>query len=341
MAIVRPLPHEFRDLPEPRDLDRVGFLQIYRDAGAKMAQGKIPAVGESGRPRNGTGGMKPDAPALAPKGGSAKRAPPIATDAAQCALRRRAPSRGQGYCAVRSFAGPLLRPRELPEQPLRRRHIGRMRGFGGRIPAEMVPLPILVQPGNPPSRPPILMDALEPGRVVPMAWPIGAVGRSVRAAQVVPAVVRAVEVAVVNHRVAPCAGHVQPCELMGHVTASADTDLPISGRLVQTPGNAAHLNRVAYALPPAKFPGIRIVVQNLAQPRLGQALAACHWRLAKNKGPQSGPSLGPGTFDQAVGTSAGGLVAIAGGLGASLVAAFAGCWEGSWRVAASRKRAYI
>jgi hypothetical protein len=25
-------------------------------------------------------------------------------------------------------------------------------------------------------------------------------------------------------------------------------------------------------------------VQNLAQPRLGQALAACHWRLAKYKG---------------------------------------------------------
>jgi hypothetical protein len=180
-------------------------------------------------------------------------------------------------------ARALPRPGKFAEQPARRRQVGRVGGFRGQERAETARAPVLANLCAPSSRFAVKADALETGRVVSLANPIGGVGRLGRAPQVIPAVVRAIRVAMVDYRPAPRAGHVQPRELVSRVMSISHGDIPISVDLVHTPGDIADANGSAHPPSPTKFPGLLVVMQQLAQPRLGQSRAGSQGTLAQTE----------------------------------------------------------
>src|SRR5215471_7382592 len=83
--------------------------------------------------------------------------------------------------------------------------------------------------------PPVWGHALESTRIVAMEAPVGTVLRSGRAAQVGPAVVRGISVAVVDDQRAPIAAHVQPGEMVRSVYPAVDDD-PSVALAIDCPG---------------------------------------------------------------------------------------------------------
>src|SRR6202043_775357 len=139
---------------------------------------------------------------------------------------------------------------------------------------EMWLSPVLVDRGAP-SSDVVSHHALESAPVVSMHASVRIVLRYGCATQSVPAIVRRVSVAVVDHHRAPIAGHVQPGQLMCSVLRASDHDPPITVD-VHCPSNVAGVNRSAHAPKPMKFSGLGVVTQNVAQPRARQSRTSSH-----------------------------------------------------------------
>jgi hypothetical protein len=186
-------------------------------------------------------------------------------------------------CPARSSPRALPCPGKFSEQSACGRHVGRMGGLRGREISDKPIPPVLANLGTPLSRIAIQTDPLESGRVVLRTRPVGTVGRPSRAPQIVPAIVGPVHVAMIDHRPTPFTSHVQPSEMVGFVNSTAHSDVPITGDLVHPSSNIPDCNGIARTLSPTKIPAFGVVVQQFAQPRLGQSRAPSHGALAQTK----------------------------------------------------------
>lgn len=156
--------------------------------------------------------------------------------------------------------------------------------------AEMMVTPFLVD-SRAPSSVSGSRHAFESRSVVLAAACIGAVLRRSCAAQIFPAIVRGISVTVVDQRRTPPAGHVQPSKVVRSVVPALDPD-PATAVGVQRSGNVAGLSRSAHSLAPAKFSGLVIVIQQLAQTRGGDSRTSSHGNLTNKKGPRERPWRG-------------------------------------------------
>ena len=84
----------------------------------------------------------------------------------------------------------------------------------------------------------------------------------------------------VDHPLAPFAFHVQPGEMVCQVWLALDGD-PAVALVIYCAGNLADMNRSSQTLEPAKFSGLAIVTQQLAQLRAGYPPTFSHGDLAK------------------------------------------------------------
>jgi hypothetical protein len=166
-----------------------------------------------------------------------------------------------------------LRPGKFTEQLACRRRVGRVGGFRRRKRTEPNLSSFLGNKSPPPSRLAAPENTLVPGRVSPRTPPVRAVLCRCRTTEIAPTVVRGIAIAVINHRAAPSAGHVEPRQLMCLVRMVVDVYLHVSRHIT-----GAQL--VAETLQPAKFAGLFVVVQQLAQPRARQSRTVFHGRLA-------------------------------------------------------------
>ena len=172
----------------------------------------------------------------------------------------------------------LLRPGKFAEQLARRLRISGVRGLRCLKNAKMISSPILVN-GCAPSRS-VSRGTLQPARITSMEPSVCVVLRHGCTAQVSPAVVRGIAVAMVNHHRAPFAGYEQPGELVCSVLPARDRDFPIAV-FVQCSGNGAGVNRSAHPLAPTKLSGLALVMQQLTQPRARHSRTSSHGYLAK------------------------------------------------------------
>src|SRR5262249_25724957 len=85
---------------------------------------------------------------------------------------------------------------------------------------------------------------------------------------------------------APATGHVEPRQLVCAIITSVHAHLHTTRHLTRA-------ELVADTLQPAKFAGIFVVMQQLAQPRARKSRMVFHGRSSQNeKGPRSGPGTG-------------------------------------------------
>src|ERR1051325_5327577 len=156
-----------------------------------------------------------------------------------------------------------------------------MGGLRGRECAEVLhssvhadlcaPLPRLAGP----------VDTLVSGGIVARTASVRIILRHGRPAQIVPAVVGNIAIAMIDRWSPPPAGHVEPRQLMFGISATIDPD--VSSILVS--GSRGPWGAVAGArtLAPAKFASLRVVAQQLAQARAGQTRTSFHGGLANEK----------------------------------------------------------
>jgi|GEM_PF-3213174 len=183
----------------------------------------------------------------------------------------------------------LLRAGKFAEQLARCLEVGRVGGLRGPEHTKVNAFSLADDCSAPVPRSAAEGGALVSGGVVPGTTRVRVVLRPGRPAQIVPAVVAGISVAVIDHRPAPSAGHVEPrqlrCGIEAIIEADKETPLP---RRVTTRWRAAE-DAFGSSLAPAKLSGFRIVMQQLAQARAGQSRTSFHGGLANEKGPRSGP----------------------------------------------------
>src|SRR5690349_19554449 len=124
----------------------------------------------------------------------------------------------------------------------------------------MMSAPVLANAGAPSSRSKP-HHALEAASIVSVTASVGIVLRYGGAPQIVPAVVRGIPVAMIDHARAPFTGHVQPGEPVCAVAPAINSNVPVAARRVQISSKVADVNRSARPLEPTKFSGRGIVMQ--------------------------------------------------------------------------------
>jgi hypothetical protein len=116
---------------------------------------------------------------------------------------------------------------------------------------------------------------------------VGIVLRCSRSAQIAPAIVFGIAVAVIDHWPGPPAFNVEPCEVVGPIAASVDRNEATTR--VFPPSDIAFTHAVGQTLAPPKFTGVLIIVQHLAQARALLAGVFSRWSRKIKKGRESGP----------------------------------------------------
>src|ERR1700730_9544000 len=137
--------------------------------------------------------------------------------------------------------------------------------FGGCEAAEIIAAPVLCNLRRPVASSPVEAGAFQAGGVAARPPPIGNVIRMARHAQVAQSVVERVAVAMVNDRAAPLARHVEPRQLVRRIATHIDANGPALP-LGAIAGDVSGLVAPLLAPPPAKFSGLRVVIQELVQP---------------------------------------------------------------------------
>ena len=173
----------------------------------------------------------------------------------------------------------LLRPGKFAEQFSRGRHVGVVGFLCGCENSKIVSPTSFGNDGSPSSGRD-QRHAFETGSVIPVTAPVSTVLRLGCAAQVDPAIVRWIPVAVVDNYRAPLPHHVEPGQLMGQIVLALDRDVPISA-LPHCPGNVINMGRSTHSLQPTKLSSLRIVTQKLEQPCVGNSPTFSHGALAK------------------------------------------------------------
>src|SRR5437660_6196724 len=170
--------------------------------------------------------------------------------------------RWAGRLACRARRSALFRAGKFAEQQTRGSNVSLVGGLGRREAAEIALPPVFSNLCDPLAATSVERDALESRRVASVAPSIGTVVRMGRWPQIGPPVVERVAITMIDHRPAPLAFHVKPSQLVCPVVAAVDMNGPIL-RSHARAREIACLDVWSHAHPPAKFPALGIVVQQL------------------------------------------------------------------------------
>jgi hypothetical protein len=162
------------------------------------------------------------------------------------------------------------------------------------------------------------VDTLVSGGIVARTASVRIILRRGRPAQIVPAVVGNIPIAMIDRWSPPPAGHVEPRQLMFGISATIDPD--VSSILVSGSRGPWGAGAGARTLAPAKFSSLRVVAQQLAQARAGQSRTSFHGCLANEKRAAKRPLGGKRGF-KADRSSAGGYARRTAGAGAGATGA--------------------
>jgi len=102
-----------------------------------------------------------------------------------------------------------------------------------------------------------------------------------RAPQICPTIVACISIAMIDRWFTPPAGHVEPRQLMCGVEALINGDKAATLLGGGMTGRKVTADTSATALAPAKFSGLLVVIQQLAQARARQARTFFHGRSRK------------------------------------------------------------
>jgi len=120
----------------------------------------------------------------------------------------------------------LLRPGKLAEELAGRLGVSGVSGLRCREHPEMALSSILVDSCAPSV--PVRRNALQSAGIVSIKGFICIVLRTGCAAQIGPAIIRPIQIAVINHLRAPDALHEQPSDMMRQVSPAIDSDDPVA-----------------------------------------------------------------------------------------------------------------